>query len=404
MTQPSEKKTSNGRVEVTGRGPILLLVLATTATGIMGNTLLAPAIPDILDDFGVGGGGAGWLIAATSAPGIVLAPVIGILADRFGRRLVLTPCLAIYGVFGLLAALAPTFPLLLAARFGMGIGAAGLINMSVVLIGDHWSGEQRTSMIGRNAAFLTVCIALMPPLGGVLTDLGSWRLALAPYAFGVLTAALAWRILPPDRPTDPEPVRSQVRELFGVARRRSLIVVFLSGAVIFALVFGVFLATLPVHLEDEFGYSATVRGLFLAIPAIPSTIAAFNLRRSRSALGARGLLVASSIAFVVGFTLIGGATTGAIVALGCAVYGAGEGSVIPTLQDLAVSDAPAAHRAGVVAVWVGFARLGQTIGPIAAAALFAATSTATALFAGAAIAAALVALFAFAPVATDESE
>ncbi|MGI9645198.1 MAG: MFS transporter [Ilumatobacteraceae bacterium] len=380
------------------RRSILALVLATTATGIMGNTLLAPAIPDILDEFGVGGSGAGWLIAATSAPGILLAPVIGILADRFGRRLVLTPCLAIFGMSGILAALAPSFPLLIATRFGMGIGAAGLINMSVVLIGDHWSGEERTEMIGRNAAFLTVGIALMPPIGGILTDVASWRIALAPYGFGLLTAAFAWRVLPPDRPADPDPVRDQVRELSGVARQRSLLVVFASGTVIFALVFGVFLVTLPLHLEEEFGYGASVRGVFLAIPAIPATVAALNLRRSRSAIGARGLLVASSVALVVGFTLIGGATTGAVIALGCAVYGLGEGSSIPTLQDLAVSSAPAAHRAGVVAVWVGFGRLGQTIGPIAAALLFSATSTTTALLAGALIAAALVAMFAFAPL------
>jgi len=112
----------------------------------------------------------------------------------------------------------------------------------------------------------------------------------------------------------------------------------------------------------------------------------------------------ASVALVVGFTLIGGATTGAVVALGCAVYGVGEGSSIPTLQDLAVSDAPAAHRAGVVAVWVGFARLGQTVGPIAAAALFAATSTTTTLLAGALIAAGVVALFAVAPLPSGDPD
>lgn len=388
----------------TSRRSILVLVLATTATGIMGNTLLAPAIPDILDSFGVGDGGAGLLIAATSAPGILLAPVIGILADRYGRRLVLTPCLTVFGACGILAAVAPTFPLLLLARLGMGVGAAGLINMSVVLIGDHWDGAERTHMIGRNAAFLTVCIALMPPLGGVLTDLVSWRAALAPYGFGLLTAVLAWRVLAPDRPADPDPVRRQVRELLGIARRRSLVVVFVSGAVVFALVFGVFLATLPVHLEDEFGYGATVRGLFIAIPAIPSTLAAFNLRRLRTGLGTRGLLVASSVALVVGFATMGAWQIGALVALGCLVYGFGEGAMIPTLQDLAVSGAPAAHRAGIVAVWVGFARLGQTIGPLGAAALFTASSTSTALLAGAVIAAGLVVLFALAPLTDRRDE
>ena len=58
---------------------------------------------------------AGVFVAAGTLPGIVMAPVIGVLADRFGRRAVLVPCLVAFGVFGLLSALAPTFPALLAA-------------------------------------------------------------------------------------------------------------------------------------------------------------------------------------------------------------------------------------------------------------------------------------------------
>ena len=170
---------------MTDRRSLWLLILAITGTGIMGNTLLAPAIPDILDEFGVSDAGAGLLIAATSFPGIFMAPVIGVLADRLGRRRVLVPCLATFGVFGTAAALAPSFAWLVAARFGMGIGAAGLINLAVVLIGDHWGPADRTRLIGRNAAFLTVCLAVMPPIGGLLTDLGTWRLALAPYSLAV---------------------------------------------------------------------------------------------------------------------------------------------------------------------------------------------------------------------------
>ena len=87
---------------MTDRRPILGLILAVTATGIMANTLLSPAIPNILDDFGVGDSGAGVLIAAGSLPGVIVAPVVGVLADRLGRRRVLVPCLAVFGVFGVL--------------------------------------------------------------------------------------------------------------------------------------------------------------------------------------------------------------------------------------------------------------------------------------------------------------
>src|SRR3546814_15254577 len=68
--------------------------------------------------------------------------LIGVLADRHGRRAVVVPCLIGFGVFGLLSALAPTFNALLLLRLLQGIGSAGLINLAVVLIGDHWDRSE----------------------------------------------------------------------------------------------------------------------------------------------------------------------------------------------------------------------------------------------------------------------
>ncbi len=382
---------------MTDRRALFALILAVTGTGIMGNTLLAPAIPDILDEFGVSDSGAGLLIAATSFPGIFMAPVMGVLADRFGRRRVLVPCLAIFGVFGTAAALAPSFAFLIVARFGMGIGAAGLINLAVVLIGDHWGPADRTRLIGRNAAFLTVCLAVMPPIGGVLADIGSWRLALAPYSLALVTALVAWRMLPPDRPDATVSVRQQLGGISDVVRQPAVLTILLGGAVSFVMIFGVFLATLPIHLENEFGYGASMRGLFLALPAIPSTLVAFNLQRVRERMSARVLLVGCSLAFAVGFLLIGASEAVALVVLGCIVYGIGEGALIPTLQDQAVELSPPEHRGAVVAVYVGAARLGQTVGPLGAAALFGATSTFLALRVGAGLAVGLAVMFAVGP-------
>ena len=381
------------------RRSLFVLILAVTGTGIMGNTLLAPAIPDILDEFGVSDSGAGLLIAATSFPGIFMAPVMGVLADRLGRRRVLVPCLATFGVFGTAAALAPSFAFLIAARLGMGLGAAGLINLAVVLIGDYWGPVDRTRLIGRNAAFLTVCIAVMPPIGGILTDLGSWRLALAPYSLAAVTAVFAWRMLPPDRPDATVSVREQLGGVGDVVRQPAVLTIMIGGAVSFVLIFGVFLSTLPIHLENEFGYGASMRGLFLALPAIPSTIVAFNLQRIRERISARVLLVGCSLAFATGFLLIGAGEVAALIVLGCAVYGIGEGGLIPTLQDRAVELSPPEHRGAVVAVYVGAARLGQTVGPLGAAALFGATSTFLALRVGVALAIALAVMFALGPTA-----
>ena len=106
--------------------PPLPLIFSVTITGILANTLVGPAIPDILEAFGQPDSRAGVFVAAGTLPGIVMAPVIGVLADRFGRRAVLVPCLTAFGVFGLLSALAPTLPHAPppAAPPGAGLGGA----------------------------------------------------------------------------------------------------------------------------------------------------------------------------------------------------------------------------------------------------------------------------------------
>ncbi len=387
----------------TSRRALLPLIFAVTLTGILGNTLIAPAVPDILDQFGVGDAGAGVLIAATSLPGVFLAPVIGVLADRLGRRRVLVPCLACYGTFGLGAAAAPTFELLVLARFGMGLGAAGLINLAVVLIGDHWEGGDRTRLIGRNSVVLTVGLALLPPLGGLLTDLVSWRLALLPYGLGLVTAVAAHRLLDPAPPDDVVPLREQLGGIAGVFRRPQLPVIFAGGMLTFLMVFGIFLAALPLHLEDEFGYGAGMRGLFLGLPAVPSMLVAFNLERIRSHLAAKTVLVGGAVLLAIGFALMGASTFAVLVVAGCVVHGLGEGGLIPTMQDLSVSLAPPGQRGAVVALFVSATRLGQTIGPLSAAAVLDTWGSFAALHLGVVVAIGMATMFLLTPARSAAS-
>lgn len=120
--------------------PAPWLIFSITLTGIAANPLISPSIPDILAGLGASAGSAGLLIGALTLPGIVLAPVIGLLADRYGRREVLVPCLVLFGISGGLGAAAPSVGALILLRLLQGVGSAGLVNLAVVLIGDHWEG------------------------------------------------------------------------------------------------------------------------------------------------------------------------------------------------------------------------------------------------------------------------
>jgi MFS family permease len=365
------------------RRPPLVFIFTVTLTGILNNTLVTPAIPDILDEFGAPSSQSGWLVATGSLAGIVVAPIVGILADRLGRRTVLTACLAIFGVFGALSALAPSFEVLLLARFLQGVGSAGLINLAVVLIGDSWSGADRTRLIGRNTAVLTVGLASLPLLSGVVTQLASWRVTFGLFTVALLTAAAAWSILEPGRPPVTRRVSDQLRGAARVMRQPVLIATVSASFVVFMIVFGLFLTVVPVHLAEEFGMEAGARGVVIALPAVTSTLTAFNLGRISSLFGARTVVIGTAIGLGIAFATMGSAATLVLIVIAALVYGASEGALIPLLQDLAVEYAPAEHRAAVIAVWVGFARLGQTVGPLLAGVLIGIIGTGATLVAGA---------------------
>ncbi|HEX7166827.1 MAG TPA: MFS transporter, partial [Acidimicrobiales bacterium] len=363
--------------------PPFPLILSITLTGILGNVLVTPAAPDIAEEFGTGASGVGLVLGAATAPGVLLAPIIGVLADRYGRRTVVVPCLAIFGIAGGLAVFAQTFPVLLALRFLQGCGAAGLINLAVVIIGDHWDGPDRAKMIGRNAAALTASIAVLPPLGGLLADIGGWRLTFAPYWIGVVTAVAAFKVLP--RGTRGEgTLREQLRRTAPYLRNSTVLGATGMTFVVFVLIFGLFLAVLPVHLAGEFGIGATGRGLVLAVPAFSSTATALMLGRLRGRFGANRLLVFGSMCLAGGVGTLAVAPNVPILLLGPVIYGFGEGILIPTLQDIVAGVPPASSRGSVVAFFVGVTRLGQTVGPVALGAAVERTSAASLFAAGAA--------------------
>ncbi len=378
--------------------PPLWFIFTVTVSGILANTLLTPAIPDVLAEFGQPDGKAGILVASGPLPGVIIAPVIGVVADRLGRRKVLLPCLVLFGVAGVAAALAPTFDLLLAARFVQGVGGAGLINLGVVLIGDHWSGIERTRLIGRNSAVLTACLALIPSLSGTITDLAGWRWALALASVSIPVAVVGARVLPASRPAQARTLGDQLRGAAEVIRTPIILAVVVAGFFLFVVIFGVFLTALPLHLEQEFGLGARDRGLVLSSPAIGSTLAAFNLARVREVVSLRAVLVVSGGLIAVAALSIGVAPALIMVVLASVFYGLGDGLMIPALQDVATSATPDSQRASVMAAWVASVRLGQAVGPLVFAAIFAATTTGTAMVVGAALFAVVAGFFALGPV------
>lgn len=368
---------------------VALIAGAVTVTGILANTLIAPVLPDIERAFDASPVELGAVVALASLPGIVLAPVIGVLADRFGRRAVLVPCLVLFGLGGLMAMVAPTLGVLLLARFAQGSGGAGLVNLAVVILGDTFDGTARARAIGRNAAVLTGGLAIIPFIGGLLSALGGWRLAFAPYALALPVAFAVQRTLSRDRPSVATALGVQLRETRPYITSINAIAMIGAGFCSFVIIFGLGLTALPLHLDREFGLGAAGRGLVLGIPAAASVVVSLRMGRLVARFGTWSLVVSGFVVFTVALVGIATMPVFGLVVVATVLFGVGEALTFVPLQTYATEIAPAAYRGVVVAFLVAGARAGQSAGPIGSGSFIGVASTDAAFLSGAAFSGAI---------------
>jgi hypothetical protein len=134
--------------------------------GVMAVALLSPALPEIMDHFGISKVEIGLLVTAYTLPGVFMAIFIGVLADRLGRKQVLVPCIFLFGIAGGACIFSPDFHTLLILRVFQGIGGAGLVTLSITLIGDYFHGLERAEAMGLNASALSNCERYFDILAG----------------------------------------------------------------------------------------------------------------------------------------------------------------------------------------------------------------------------------------------
>jgi EmrB/QacA subfamily drug resistance transporter len=134
-----------------------------------------------------------WTINAYMLPLSALLLIGGAAGDHFGRRRMLVAGIILFAAMSLVCAVAPTLPILLAARGGQGIGAAMLMPNSLAILGNAFSGEARGRAIGTWAAAGAIAAAFGPPLGGWLIDTVGWRAIFAinlPVSLAAIVIAL----------------------------------------------------------------------------------------------------------------------------------------------------------------------------------------------------------------------
>lgn len=176
-------------------------VLATVALGAilapLNSTMIAVALPRIVDDFHSTVGSAGWLVTSYLLALAVVQPVAGKLGDRHGRRPFVLGGLLVFGLASLGAAVAPSLALLIGFRVTQAIAGAVVFPNGAGLVRELIPAARRARAFGLVGAALALAAALGPPLGGVLISAGGWR-SIFYVNVPLVSAALvlAWRSIP----------------------------------------------------------------------------------------------------------------------------------------------------------------------------------------------------------------
>jgi ACDE family multidrug resistance protein len=347
----------------------LQIVFGVTLMAVLGVSSITPAFPKIVQELGISSQAIGLLITVFTFPGVVLAPVLGVFADRWGRKKILVPALMLFGIAGGACAFARDFNLLLILRFFQGIGAASLGSLNVTIIGDLYSGKERATAMGYNASVLSIGTASYPAIGGALATLGWYYPFILPFVAIPIGLIVLFSLKNPELKNE-----QNLKEYFGNAwksiRNRRVVGLFLASVITFIMLYGSYLTYFPLLLGDSFDASPWRIGLVMATMSLTTAFTSSQLGRLARVYSGRTLLQASFIIYALALVIIPFVPNLWVFLIPIIVFGIAHGVNIPNIQTLLAGLAPMEYRAAFMSVNGMVLRLGQTLGPLLMGAVF----------------------------------
>ncbi|NKB48175.1 MAG: MFS transporter [Alphaproteobacteria bacterium] len=349
---------------VLARARLRKLTILLTSSMMFLASVVAPGLPALYADF-AGLPNAELLSRLVlTMPMLFVAltgPFVGMVVDRYGRRNTLIVSTLGFGLAGTSGLYLESLMAIIVGRAFLGVFLVGVLTSVSALIGDYYSGDERTRVAGLQGAFISFGTLIFTMIGGLLAEI-HWRAGFAVFFFSfVMIVPMLLSLYEPA--TTPRVSRSKPQE--PVPKRREWFVI----GWIYMLVFGCMIALFMIPAQTPFflvdiGITNPARaGIAVGIFSFSSGIASLAFPWLRRNFSVAGIFAMIFLDVSVGYILIGRATDFNDVLIAMVVGGFSMGVFFPNANLAIIARTVAAVRGRAVSGLTTAFFLGQFASP-----------------------------------------
>ncbi|MFN7251228.1 MAG: MFS transporter [Anaerobacillus sp.] len=340
---------------------------------VLGNSMLIPLLPAIEEELHITSIEVGFLLSVFSIVAAVVIPVVGFLSDRHGRKKIVLISLGFVmlgSVITILAGrgLSQPFQWIVIGRVIQGIGAGGTAPLAMALVGDLFTGNERSKNLGLLEVFNGFGKVLSPFIGA-LAALLFWYSAFYVYFFVSFVAFMGMYFFV--KPVTQEKYNDSVlvygKRLVGILKKEGSWLFPLSflGAVCLFILFGL-LVFLSFEIERIFAINGIFKGIVFIIPLGVLTVVSYwtgkqigeNHVYMKKIIFLGAVVIFCALFFLMFFSYFSG------LIFGLTLIAAGVGFILPCINTLITSSVGGNERGIIVSLYGMVRFLGVAFGPI----------------------------------------
>ncbi|RDJ23258.1 MFS transporter [Bosea caraganae] len=348
------------------RDPRAIALLMAASLTTMANATISPALPGLERLFADDPNAAmltRLLVPAPSLSVAICAPLAGLAVDRIGRRPLLLAGVILFIVSGCAGLVLPDLPTIFTSRLVLGVAVALIMTAQTALIGDYFTGNDRTALTGLQISARNFGGLVFISLAGWVAAI-SPRLPFAVYGLAAAFLPLMWRaIVDPPRPAH----AGGARPADGSEGQRSwrallALLVLLQAAT--NMIFFIMPTQLSFFFEAEGYDGAVMTGAALGVLMLSGGCCALLYPRIQRAVGYAGIFALGYAAMALGFPMLILASTALPALSAAAAIGVGYALVSPSFVALALNLAPPRQRGLAGGILTASVFIGQFCSPL----------------------------------------